>query len=326
MYQNDYLDMAARLINGESLEPGALSRMADAPDKAVWAMLPGADRLRRHAFGDRVHLCNIRNGKSGRCSEDCAFCAQSAHARTDAPVYPLQEAESLIEGAAFTVQSSIHRYSIVTSGKGPTARDLERITDAFSRMPKHGARYCASLGILDVEGMRRLKVAGVSRYHHNLETPRSHFGKICATHSFDDRVETIRAAKAAGLSVCAGGIFGLGESDRQVVEMALELRSLDVDAVPVNFLVPIPGTRLAEAPRLTPLRCLKVIAILRYALPEVDILVCGGRMANLGELHPFVFMAGASGIMTGNYLTTTGRTLEDDLAMIGRLGMRLREA
>ena len=199
------------------------------------------------------------------------------------------------------------------------------VADALAGLDRTGISTCVSLGILDAEDFGVLKKAGISRYHHNLETSRSHFDKICSSHTFDERVETIKVAQSEGLSVCSGGVFGLGETDEQILELALELKALNVDAVPINFLVPIKGTPTENADFLTPLRCLKIIAMLRFVLPDKDILVCGGREANLGDLTPFVFYAGASGIMTGDYLTTAGRTMDKDLEMIERLGLVVRE-
>ena len=170
-----------------------------------------------------------------------------------------------------------------------------------------------------------LKRSGVTRYHHNLETSKSHFDRVCTTHTFEERVETIRAAKRSGLSVCAGGIFGIGESDRQILELALTLKALDVDAVPINFLVPVKGTSAEGMRNLTPLRCLKIISLFRHVLPDKEIIVCGGRKTGLKDLHPLVFYAGASGIMTGDYLTTSGRALDEDLEMIDQLGFAPRE-
>lgn len=188
-----------------------------------------------------------------------------------------------------------------------------------SRM--RGVDLCASLGILDDDALKKLAAAGVSRYHHNLETARTHFSSICTTHTFDQRIETLAKAKKAGMSVCSGGIFGMGETDKQILELAMELKTLNVDAVPLNFLSPIPGTPLETADLLTPLRCLKIIALFRYVLPDKQILICGGREANLGILQPMIFFAGASGIMTGNYLTTQGPSLENDLDMLDQLGL-----
>jgi biotin synthase len=167
--------------------------------------------------------------------------------------------------------------------------------------------------------------AGITRYHHNLETCKSYFPQVCTTHTYDERVKTLIAAKKAGLSICAGGIFGIGETDDHIFELALALRELDIDSVPINFLVPVKGTPFSHLNNLTPLRCLKIIAFFRYFLPSKEIIICGGRENNLGELHTMVFFAGASGIMTGNYLTTKGRTLQKDLRMIDQLGFSTRE-
>lgn len=299
--------------------------LAETPDVQVMKMLPGADLLRERAFGNEVRLCTICNGKSGRCSEDCRFCAQSGHYRTDTPVYPLLEEEKIVEIGTTVAGSPVDRFSVVTTGRGLPAGEVARVARALKKVSAAGIQTCASLGVLGEEELELLRAAGVSRYHHNLETAGSHFAEICTTHSFDARVETIRAAKRLGFSVCAGGIFGIGETDTQVLEMALTLKELSVDAVPVNFLVPIPGTPLDRSPRITPLRCLKIIALFRYMLPAAEVIICGGREDNLKELHPLVFFAGASGVMTGNYLTAAGRRLEDDLALLKRLGLSARK-
>jgi biotin synthase len=184
---------------------------------------------------------------------------------------------------------------------------------------------CASLGIIDSEDMLLLKSSGVNRYHHNLEACKSFFNRVCTTHGYNERVETIVAAKRSGLELCSGGIFGLGEGPEHILELAVALRKLDVDSVPVNFLTPIKGTPFESHHNLTPLKCLKIIAFFRYFLPDKEIIICGGRENNLGEIHPMIFHAGASGIMTGNYLTTDGRTLEKDLEMIDSLGFIVRK-
>ena len=315
------LNMAEATIAGEALDLLDLEELAALPEQHVLDIIPGANAIREHFFGNQVHLCCIANGKSGKCSEDCAFCSQSAHAETSAPVYPLMSMEEMFQGAAYAQENGIHRYSIVTSGGRLPKKEVRVVAEAFSRMSGTGVQFCASLGILDSMDFSVLKQAGLTRYHHNLETAESHFKKICTTHAYEDRVQTIREAKKAGLSVCAGGLFGVGETDQQVLELGLALRDLDVDSVPVNFLIPIPGTLLEKSSGLSPLRCLKIIALLRYTLGGKEIVVCGGRAVNMGELHPLVFYAGASGIMTGNYLTAPGRSPGDDHAMIRNLGL-----
>jgi biotin synthase len=318
------MELAERILTNESPPRHTLSCIASLPDERAFELFAGASLIREHFFGKGIQLCTISNAKSGRCSEDCAFCSQSAFAKTDAPVYPFLTKEGLQEGARAAQQQPVHRFAWVTSGKRLPRQEVEALADALSGLNGDRIGYCASLGTLGADDLAILRSAGLTRYHHNLEACRSFYGQICTTHSYDERVATIQAAKSLGLSVCAGGIFGLGETDQQVLDLAMEIRDLDVDAVPLNFLTPIPGTRLASQKALTPLRCLKIISLFRYALPDKDVLVCGGRENNLREIHPLVFQAGASGIMTGNYLTTTGRTLEKDLALLQDLGLHPR--
>lgn len=322
----DYIDIAKKVISGESLDQETCLALAGVQEDSVFFMMAGANLIRDHFFGNTVHLCTICNGKSGRCSEDCRFCSQSGFAGTDIDVYPLLGKKELRKGAIEASGTGINRYSIVTSGKRLPEDEVKKVADAIASLEKDSnLSYCVSLGILGPEDFKILKDAGVSRYHHNLETAESHFENICTTHTFQQRVDTIKAASAAGMEICAGGLFGMGETDLQVLELARALSKLSVDAVPVNFLTAIKGTRMADVDELTPLRCLKIIALFRYILPSQDILICGGRMNNLKTLHPMIFHAGASGIMTGRYLTTSGNQLEDDLEMIRQLGFALRE-
>ncbi len=316
--------LAEDIINGNPPDIKVYEALAITPDCDAFMLLPGADMIRDFYFGREIHLCYISNGKSGRCSEDCSFCSQSAFARTDASVYPLMEKRELQAGGLWASETPINRYSIVTSGKRLPKEEVLTIAEALVELDLNKISTCASLGILDSDDFETLRKAGVSRYHHNLETASSHFSQMCTTHTYQERIDTILAAKEAGLSVCAGGVFGIGESDDQVLELALTLRELDVDSIPLNFLVPIEGTQAENRNELTPLRCLKTISIFRYVLPKKEILICGGRGANLKELHPLIFHAGASGIMTGDYLTTSGRTLQKDLAMIEHLGVITR--
>lgn len=314
------LDISKAIIDGSPPDDATYAELASTPDRLAMDILPGANAIRQHFFGSRVHLCCIVNGKSGKCAENCSFCAQSIHARTDASIYPLMDRKEIQKGVRYAADNHIHRFSVVTSGGRLSNKEVDQLSSAISGLPGKAVSYCASLGTLDNGALERLKQAGVSRYHHNLETAESHFGKICTTHAYADRVATIMAAKRAGMRVCAGGIFGIGETDAQVLELGMALRQLNVDSIPVNFLIPIPGTRMAGILPINPLRCLKIIALLRYLLFDREIIVSAGRFANLGEYHSMVFQAGASGIMTGDYLTTQGRTPSDDLAMIRDLG------
>ncbi|MBA7565720.1 Biotin synthase [subsurface metagenome] len=319
MNQKELLTLAETIIDGDSPAKEQYRAIADIPESHAFTLLTGADMIRDHYFGRRIHLCTICNGKSGRCSEDCGFCAQSVFAKTDAPVYPLMEKAKLQEGGRHACQGPINRYAIVTSGKRLPRSEVGAVAEAIAGLDQDRIKTCASMGILDAEDFRILKNAGVSRYHHNLETAQSYFTQVCTTHTYQQRIDTILVAKEAGLSVCSGGVFGIGETDEQVLELALALKGLDVDAVPINFLVPVAGTKLENSEPITPLRCLKIIAIFRYVLPEKEIIICGGRESNLKELHPLIFHAGASGIMTNNYLTTSGRSFTEDLEMLEHL-------
>jgi len=281
----------------------------------------------RHAFcGDDVHLCAIVNAKSGRCSENCAFCSQSAYSKSDVAVYPLLSSEEIIEKAAKAKQAGAIRFSIVTSGKGiANADELQQICNTVSGIKDLGLKACGSLGVLDKSQVERLKEAGLDRLHHNLETSESFYPEICTTHDYADRVETVKAADDAGMEVCCGGIFGLGESLRQRVEMAFAIKDLPVDSVPVNFLNPRPGTKLEGRPFMQPLECLKIIAVLRLVMPDRRIIICGGRAENLRQLQPLVLLAGANGLMIGDYLTTQGRGSSEDIKMIEDLGFKVKE-
>lgn len=319
-----YIELAEDILKGKALDNSTYLKILSAPDDELLSIMGGADMLRKKSFGMQIHLCTICNGKSGKCSEDCKFCSQSSFSNTTAPVYPVLPREELLRGGLYAQESPINRFSIVTTGRGLPGRDVEAVIDAMKGLDDKRIKKCVSLGILKDAEMQLIKESGITRYHHNLETSRSIFGSVCTTHTYDERIETIRAAKRAGMEVCAGGLFGIGETDEQILELAADIKGLDVDSIPLNFLVPIPGTPYGGLSRLTPVRCLKIIAFFRYFLPDKEIIICGGREKNLKELHPLIFYAGASGMMTGNYLTTDGRSLDDDLALIRQLGFSVR--
>ncbi len=319
-----FIDTAQKICSNEALDRETCLELAQTPNDQIFQLMAGADIIRKHHYGTGVNLCAINNAKSGKCSEDCRFCAQSGAYDTDIETYPLKAGKELFQAMETMAPTPLHRYSAVTSGRGLSSAEVSSIADVMARGKDFPQSYCASLGILKKEDFETLKAAGVSRYHHNLETSRSHFDKICTTHTYEQRIQTIKLAKKAGMSICSGGIFGIGETMDQVVELAMDLKALDVDAVPVNFLTPVQGTPLMDQPGLSPLECLKIISLFRYILPEKEILICGGRMVNLKTLHPMVFFAGASGIMTGSYLTTSGNQMDDDLEMITQLGFEPR--
>ncbi|NLA74272.1 MAG: biotin synthase BioB [Deltaproteobacteria bacterium] len=320
-----YTELAEMILGGKTPDNPTYLKILSAPDEELASVMCGADILRQNYSGMKIHLCSICNGKSGRCTEDCNFCSQSSFSNTAAPVYPVLPRDELIKGGLYAQETPINRYSIVTTGKGLPPKDVDAVIDAMKGIEGKKIKKCVSLGILRDEEMQLISRSGITRYHHNLETSRSLFKEVCTTHSYDERVETIKAAKRAGMEVCAGGLFGIGETDEQILELARDIKALNAASVPLNFLVPIPGTPYGKASRLTPNRCLKIIAFFRYFLPDKEIIICGGREKNLGELHPLIFYAGASGIMTGNYLTTDGRRLEDDLALLEQMGFGVRE-
>ncbi len=316
------LHLAKTILSGvQPTENDFLALARTLPEHSL-ALCPGADLLRRHFFGNGIHLCAISNAKSGRCSENCAFCAQSASFPTASDCYPLLALDAMREQAELLSATPVHRYSYVTSGRGLSKQEIERVKQAISNVEQ--IEFCASFGILDADDFAVLQQSRVSRYHHNLETAPSFFSRICTSHTYAERIKTITLARQAGLSICCGGIFGLGESDEQVVEFGLQLQKLNVDAVPVNFLLPVKGTPLAGVNELTPGRCLKILALLRYMLPDKEIILCGGRKHNLAGMQQFAFFAGASGLMTGNYLTTQGQSLQDDLGLLASLGLHVR--
>lgn len=280
-----------------------------------------ASEVRDYFKGKNISLCSIVNAKSGLCPENCKFCAQSAHYVTRAEVYPLMTKENILERAKEAKESGVGMFSIVTSGTRIEGEDeWKEIEEAIVGMVALGIKPCASIGMLDSERAKRLKDVGLFRYHHNLETARSNFDNICSTHDYDDDIETVKNAKNAGLSVCSGGIIGLGETMEQRIEMAYTLKELDVDSVPINILNPIEGTPLNSAEPLSPLEILITIALYRFILPDKDIKLCGGKEKNLRQLLPFAIEAGCNSLMTGNYLTTLGRDAAKDIEMIIDLG------
>jgi biotin synthase len=310
-------------IRGKDI--GAEDALALFEEGAVgpFRLMAAAADIRRYFKGNEIGLCSIINAKSGKCPENCKFCAQSVHYDTDVESYPLKKASEMIEAAEAARRSGAEMFGIVTSGKRIKAKkEWAEIIKAIRGINDLGMNACASLGMIDEKTARTLKDAGLYRYHHNLETSRSFFPEICTTHAYDENVETVRAARAAGLSICCGGLFGLGEGIRHRIELALALRELNVDSVPINILNPIKGTPLSQATPLPPLEILMTIAVFRFLLPDRDIRLCGGKEKNLRQLLPLGLVAGANSLMTGHYLTTPGRDDGLDIEMIKDLGFR----
>jgi biotin synthase len=316
----------AEAMSGEGIGAADALGVLSLPDAALWRLLDVSEAVRRNFKGDGIRLCSIVNAKSGLCSEDCSFCAQSSRSSAEIRKYPLLPAEEIFRAAADAKERGAREFSIVASGMSMGNRtELARVGDAVARIREElGLETCVSLGTLKAEDVSYLLSRGLRSVHHNLETSRSFFPNVCTTHGYEEDVAAVRAAKEAGAWVCCGGIFGLGESPEDRVELALTLRELQVDSIPVNFLNPVPGTPMEGRRELTPTGCLKIIAMLRLTNPAREIIVCGGREVNLRDLQALMFAAGATGTMAGNYLTTEGRPAEDDLRMLRDLGLSLR--
>lgn len=283
-----------------------------------------ADNLRRHFCSNGFDICTIVNGKSGQCSEDCRFCAQSAHYHADIAEYPLLSTEEIVKHAKENYQQGVLRYSIVTSGKKLTDDEIDKMCAAITEIRKStGIAVCISFGLLNECQYRRLKAAGASRVHNNLETSRRNFPNICTTHTFDDKVAAIRGAKAAGLSVCSGGIMGLGETLEDRIDMALSLRSLEIKSVPVNILNPIPGTPFENNEKLTKDEVRRILAVYRFILPDAAIRLAGGR-GLLPDKGKSCFLSGANAAISGDMLTTSGITVKTDMQMLRELGYETR--
>lgn len=316
--------LGTKVLEGGEVSREEASVLAAIDDKDVPFLLAMADRIRQQFVGDDIDLCAIVNGRSGLCSENCRFCAQSVYHQTNIPIYPLLSEDELVASAKQAEASGALRFSIVTSGRGVERdADFPRIVSALERIKQEtNLMVCASLGTLTLERAIALKAVGVSRYHHNVESSRNYYINVCTTHSYDDRVATIGIAHQVGLEVCSGGIIGLGENMEDRLDMAFELKALAVHSVPLNILNPIKGTALAEQLPLPPREILKTFALFRFILPGRGIRTAGGREINLRDLQSISLMAGINGMLIGGYLTTGGRECDRDIVMIKDAGLR----
>lgn len=292
------------------LSPAVIESLRALPCRELMSRALETKLARR---GKSLSLCSIINAKSGQCSEDCRFCTQSAHFKTDTPVYPLKTAEEIVTAAKQAKKDGASHFSIVTSGREIRGRSLSAVADIIASIRDQvDIQVCASLGIATMQNLQALKQAGLSRYHHNIETSREFFPSIVTTHTFEERIATIQAARQAGLEVCAGGIIGLGESETDRISMALTLAELRVESVPLNILIPLPGTPLAEIKPLAKQKILRAIALFRLILPDAALRLAAGRESALNDFLSSAFMAGADGMMIGGYLTQRGRSAETD--------------
>lgn len=312
--------LAERILAGHRLTIDEGLAVLSAADDDVPELLAAAWRVRRRFFGNTVQLFFLMNAKSGLCPEDCGYCSQSKVSDAEIPKYNLLNAAKLLDGARVAAERQSKTYCIVISGREPTDREMDAITTIVPRIKQqYDLNICACLGLLTPERARRLAECGVDKVNHNLNTSERFYPNICTTHTWQDRVETLRAVRGAGMQLCSGGIVGMGEEDADVVRMALELRELAVESIPVNFLNPIDGTPLAGTHRLTPRYCLKVLALFRLANPTSEIRIAGGRELHLRSLQPLGLYA-ANSMFVGDYLTTKGQPPEDDYRMIADLG------
>ena len=313
--------LCERVLSGETI---TREQALDLYNQPLEPLCAAADRIRRTFCQDAFDLCTIINGKSGKCSENCKFCAQSAHNHTGAAVYPLLSAEEITAEAKKNDAQGVLRYSIVTSGKRLSDDEVEAMCEAVRKIrAETGISVCVSFGLLDQKQYEKLRDAGVTRVHNNLETSRRNFPNICTTHTYDDKSAAIRAAQAAGLTVCSGGIMGLGENVEDRIDMALTLRELDIHSVPVNVLNPISGTPLEHCIPLTEDEVRRIVAVYRFLLPDASIRLAGGR----GLLHDkgrACFLSGANAAISGDMLTTAGITVETDRRMLQELGYEVK--
>ncbi len=312
-----------KVLAGGSITVQEAEHLLNAPDEYLMHLAAAADRIRIHYKGYSFDACSLINAKSGRCSEDCAFCAQSARHRTDCDVYPLKSEEDILKAAEHAVETGAGRFCTVTSGPALSDGEFESLLRTLARVRREvDIALDASLGFLNARRAQELHSVGVSRYNHNLETCRDYFPHICTTHSFDDRVTTVRTVISHGMSICCGGIIGLGETPLQRAILAFTLRDLGVDCVPINILNARPGTRLANSVTPVPMEIVRTVAIFRFILPKATIKIAGGREANLRDFQGMALRSGANGMIIGGYLTTTGRNVADDIRMIQEAGFQ----
>lgn len=312
------LELADEVINGRRFNKD--EDLSFFKTCGLYELCKGADVIRRHFNGDRVDLCSIINGRSGRCPEDCKYCAQSVHHNTDCEIYDFLPQETIMEACRLNEREGVDRFSIVTAGRALTGEEFTKAINAYKAMSsEYNIGLCASMGFLSAKQLRELKEAGVSTYHHNIETSRRHFPNICTTHTYDQKLATLKLVKEAGLYACSGGIIGMGEDFDDRIDMALDLHEAGVDSIPINALMPIPGTPLENRELLSEDEILRTIAIFKYINPEAVIRLAAGR-ALLSCDGEKALMSGASASITGNMLTTVAcATIRSDREMIKRI-------
>jgi biotin synthase len=315
--------LADRVLAGEMLTRSEAIEVLQAPDEQLLDLLAATYRVRHRYFGNRVQLYFLMNAKSGLCPEDCNYCSQSKISDANIPRYNLLNAEKLLAGAAAAAERNAKTYCIVISGRGPTEREMNAVTTLIPQIKeKYNLKICACLGLLTPEQAQRLKECGVDRVNHNLNTSERFYSEICSTHTFQDRMNTLKAVRDAGMEMCSGGIVGMGEEPADIVEMAFSLRELGVHSIPVNFLQAIDGTPLQGRNDLTPRYCLKVLCLFRLTNPDRELRIAGGREVHLRSLQAMGLYA-ANSMFVGDYLTTPGQLPEADFQMVRDLGFEV---
>ncbi|MBL6713918.1 biotin synthase BioB [bacterium] len=318
--QSRWHALAAQVLDGHHLDRDEARAVLDSPDEELLDLLAAAYRVRHRAFGNTVQLFFLMNAKSGLCPEDCGYCSQSKVSEAEIPKYNLLSAPKLLEAARMAAAQNSKTFCIVISARGPTQREMDAVCEIVPKIKQeHDLNICACLGLLTPEQAKRLADAGVDKVNHNLNTSSRYYAEICTTHTYDDRVATLAACREAGLSLCSGGIIGMGEELDDVVSMALELRELKVESIPLNFLNAIDGTPLERTSALTPRDCLRALAMMRLVNPTAEIRIAGGRELHLRSLQPLGLYP-ANSMFVGDYLTTKGQLPEADEAMIHDLG------
>jgi len=312
--------LADKALQKQTPTPEEARAVLTAPSEETLSIIHAAYRVRRHFHGNRVRIHILQNAKSGACPEDCGFCSQSSKYETPAGQYPMMEVEALVDGARKAKAAGAWKYCMVTATRGPSNRDLDVICEATRRIKKEvGVKVCTSLGILTAEKAQRLAEAGVDRFNHNLETSKRLYDKVVSTHKYEDRVQTTRFAKEAGMEICSGGIIGMGEELEDVIELCYALRETGATSVPVNFLDPRPGTPFAGRPLVEPYYALRVLSLFRFVHPDTDVRSAGGREVTFRSLQPLVLYV-ANSIFTNGYLTTGGQGENADHQMIKDMG------
>ncbi len=316
----DWQRLADKALAQQILMRSEALAVLQAPDIEILGQLAAVYQVRRQHWGNRVRLHFLLNAQSGLCPEDCHYCSQSKISSADIEQYPLMATEKIVAAAERAHQMKAGTFCMAISGRSPSPRVFEGVLEAVRTVKEqYPMRVCTTLGLLNEDQARQLKNAGVDRINHNLNTAEAHHDDICTTHTFQDRLSTVQAVQSAGLTTCSGGIFGMGESDDEIVDLAMALRELDVTSVPLNFLIPIPGTPFADCAELTPQRCLRILCLFRLLLPAQEIRIAGGREVHLRSLQPLGLYA-ANSIFVGDYLTTLGQSAQQDFDMIRDAG------